>query len=871
MLSNISFLKVAKPILSNLIWIACAIYGFIVFFPTSVLTQIGLDASWVYGINHAAIHNLVFGKDIIFTYGPLGYLIPPLATEETFFANLLFQAAIHILLFTVLIVRTFSLQYSLQKLVLFLSLLFFYCLGGYFEYPLAILFILALSIDQILNPKFVKGWGLILGLFAGITLLIKFNIGFFTTTSLIIYLLSAVYQSASDEYRKAYLTALVNAIAALGSTAYIFLHPHLWVGLTKIVLCLVFSMSVSLVLQSRNNSIRCLFSKTHSFFEHSAAKLNKITGNHPSVLKFINTCKGANECRFQITYCLGLLLFIIFVPPCLLEYLRGCLAISSGYSSAMSMVGNHDQLKIGLVGLFLILFLLISRVISGDVGFALASSVLLFISFKHAFVRQLPAFSSLMPILVAIQIPRIRKAYLRKVAYFVYLYTLVLALTFAYVEFVPNLVAKLPPLSDKLSINTAIGKLSILSDLPSHKAMLRQQSDTALAERRLPTDMRKVIGNKLIDVIPWELVLVPVNNLNWQPRPIPQSYSAYTAFLDDMNFKSLYQVPRDYFLYSFMTIDGRHPFFDEPRTFFYVYCNYKVSPRFPEPVILGSQQNALNVSLLERQPESHCRTETRALSTTLAWRTEQALPEDAAIVRAAIKLRFSLLGKLYKTLFRAPPIRMRVTYEDGTVQIYRVVPENAENGILISHLSRNSDEAVALLSGDLPQRVKSFSLQTNNPLVYERTIGIKLSSYDLDASVKQQPLVRLSQMNEVQFIARATKQLLGSFDVAVVPSIGEFKDTVFVSGWAVDRSNASTTWILITTGMANQPLGILKTGERRLDVAKFLNEEKYLNSGWQGFIDSKKLGRGSHDLKMWIYEPSIQTVTYIGQKQIKIP
>jgi hypothetical protein len=867
MLSNISFLKVAKPILSNFIWIACAIYGSLIFFPKPVLTHIGLDPSWVYGINHAVIHKLVFGKDVIFTFGPLGYLIPPIATEQTFLTQLLFQATIHILLLTVLTIKALSLQNNLQKFILFFSLFVFYCCGGSLEYQMNILFLLMLSIDQVLNPKFVKKWALILGAFAGFSLLTKFTIGFFTATSLIIFLLAAVYQSFFKEDRNTYLIALFNAIAAIGSTAYIFLHPHPFFGLAKILLCLLFATSVSLLSQSKPNLLHRLFSKLNLFFEHHTTKLNKIVDSHPGTLRLIQ--EGASQCHFQLTYCLVLLLFIIFVPPALLDYLRGCLEISSGYSSAMSLVGSREQLTIGLIGLFLVIFLLISRVISGDVGFALASSVLLFIIFKHGFVRQIFAFSSVIPVVVAIQIPRIRKHLLRQLSYLIYIYALIIALTVA--EFIPNPASKLPLLSSQLSIKSASNTLAMFSDLKNHKAMLKQQSDEILTQRKLPSDIRDFIGNKPVDIIPSELAIVPANNLNWHPRTTLQSYVAYTDFLDEMNFKSLSENPRDYFLYSFTTIDGRHPFFDEPRTFFYVYCNYKVSPRFPEPVILGSQQNALNVSLLERQPESHCRTETRALSTTLAWRTEQALPEDAAIVRAAIKLRFSLLGKLYKTLFRAPPIRMPVTYEDGTVQIYRVVPENAENGILISHLSRNSDEAVALLSGDLPQRVKSFSLQTNNPLVYERTIGIKLSSYDLDASVKQQPLVRLSQMNEVQFIARATKQLLGSFDVAVVPSIGEFKDTVFVSGWAVDRSNASTTWILITTGMANQPLGILKTGERRLDVAKFLNEEKYLNSGWQGFIDSKKLGRGSHDLKMWIYEPSIQTVTYIGQKQIKIP
>src|SRR5882762_2834097 len=45
-----------------------------------VLPQIpatGLDGSWAHALNVAHAHNLVFGRDVIFTFGPLGYLFYP--------------------------------------------------------------------------------------------------------------------------------------------------------------------------------------------------------------------------------------------------------------------------------------------------------------------------------------------------------------------------------------------------------------------------------------------------------------------------------------------------------------------------------------------------------------------------------------------------------------------------------------------------------------------------------------------------------------------------------------------------------------------------------------------------------------------------
>lgn len=38
----------------------------------------GLDPSWVYGINQLPYTEFLFGRDVVFTYGPLGYLLVPL-------------------------------------------------------------------------------------------------------------------------------------------------------------------------------------------------------------------------------------------------------------------------------------------------------------------------------------------------------------------------------------------------------------------------------------------------------------------------------------------------------------------------------------------------------------------------------------------------------------------------------------------------------------------------------------------------------------------------------------------------------------------------------------------------------------------------
>src|SRR5271170_6738027 len=47
----------------------------------AVPAEYPLDSSWMIGINLAHVNHLVFGRDVIFTYGPLGYLLEPTFPE----------------------------------------------------------------------------------------------------------------------------------------------------------------------------------------------------------------------------------------------------------------------------------------------------------------------------------------------------------------------------------------------------------------------------------------------------------------------------------------------------------------------------------------------------------------------------------------------------------------------------------------------------------------------------------------------------------------------------------------------------------------------------------------------------------------------
>jgi len=72
------------------------------------------------------------------------------------------------------------------------------------------------------------------------------------------------------------------------------------------------------------------------------------------------------------------------------------------------------------------------------------------------------------------------------------------------------------------------------------------------------------IGNKTMDVIPWEFSVPWSYDLNWSPRPLVVSFIVFSTHLDKLNAQHfLDEEAPETITYSYNSIDGRYPLFDE--------------------------------------------------------------------------------------------------------------------------------------------------------------------------------------------------------------------------------------------------------------------------------------------------------------------
>jgi hypothetical protein len=231
---------------------------------------------------------------------------------------------------------------------------------------------------------------------------------------------------------------------------------------------------------------------------------------------------------------------------------------------------------------------------------------------------------------------------------------------------------------------------------------------SSFPERVAPEFVRQLIGTNSVDVFPSEATLALGSGLNYQPRPIPQSYVAMDAQLEarDVAFLESPQAPR--FIFQVLgekgaSPDGRYTLWDEPAVLRLLRQDY--TPR----LIFTNLQSAAPelppqmspILLSERRPAN-----AKPELVTLETRKEQAgrefiLPVETEELFARIKIKKTVLGRVVSFFYRGAPVSARFRLESGATKELRVIPSNLESGVLVNFFAEVTD----------PESTKNFLLR----------------------------------------------------------------------------------------------------------------------------------------------------------------
>ncbi len=215
--------------------------------------------------------------------------------------------------------------------------------------------------------------------------------------------------------------------------------------------------------------------------------------------------------------------------------------------------------------------------------------------------------------------------------------------------------------------------------------------------------LRAAIGQGTVDLFNYEQGLLFLNGLNYRPRPIFQSYSAYTGSLLQKN-AGFYRRPTapDFAIVRVGSIDERYPTQDDSLVLAELPTRYDFMLQEGESVLLRKKASAPAGELRRVAVAEH----------GVALGQEVAAP-DAAGHPLWLEASFPLswIGKLRALLYRPPQLFIVTTDSRGQEYRHRVVPTIASTGFVIQPMVLSSEDFADFVRGRGTKALRSLRFE----------------------------------------------------------------------------------------------------------------------------------------------------------------
>jgi hypothetical protein len=169
--------------------------------------------------------------------------------------------------------------------------------------------------------------------------------------------------------------------------------------------------------------------------------------------------------------------------------------------------------------------------------------------------------------------------------------------------------------------------------------------------------------------------------LKYSPRPVFQSYIVFSHPLVELNRRHLQsERAADNVIFDVETLDGRVPALQEGQLWPDVLSRYRVAGMTNNYVLLSKRSEPIAVDTL---PVSSVRT---------TWFKWLDVPKNELPLWVSIKLHRTALGTFLNILYKPPLIHLRVIFEDGKQEEFRVIPDTASVGFVLNPFIRSKED-----------------------------------------------------------------------------------------------------------------------------------------------------------------------------------
>ena len=377
-------------------------------------------------------------------------------------------------------------------------------------------------------------------------------------------------------------------------------------------------------------------------------------------------------------------------------YFINSISLASGFSEAMALDGNNNDIFLYLIASGLILFSIawqkgISK--SSKIFLLCIFFVFLFVSFKTGFTRHFGhSFITGTSILIAALIlPFLFKSKITVPVILLSLYTSI------YIDGQHTKISLLNNFASTFS-PAWYGLKNRLQD-PN---WVKQNYEVTLKFLHAQSSFPRLSGSA--DDYSYDQSYLIASGMNWSPRPIFQSYSVFTPKMAEKNKKYLLGDNRpDHLIFKIEPIDERIPSLEDGISWPVLLSHYQPDQLINDFLLLRKKISNQQAHLLSIKKEQHFIGEM------------VNVPAINQPIFAEIELKPTVWGLLAIWFFK--PQQLHVTFElkNGTKKQFRLIANMAKSGFLLSPLIEETAEFGLLYSENtlLNKQVKSFVISTS--------------------------------------------------------------------------------------------------------------------------------------------------------------
>jgi len=254
----------------------------------------------------------------------------------------------------------------------------------------------------------------------------------------------------------------------------------------------------------------------------------------------------------------------------------------------------------------------------------------------------------------------------------------------------------------------------------------KTDGDADIEKLKIPAQWRNYIGNKTIDIYPWNLMYAYANQFNWVPRPSVQS-SDLNEWLDKKvaTFYSDEKAPdfvlwhrsEDHFGRDMGYFESRYLLNAGPYTVDALFSSYNPVFKTREYILLEKSSHAKKTEVIPGE--------------TISLRLNQMVkvPDTRNNLKASVHVSLSTWGKILSPVYKEPAFFIKYKWSDGIEYDYNILRFNSPSGIWIQPFMTS-------LSNPDPARYKvdSVGFFSSHPTWSSEEVSLTWL-YDLSAQI----------------------------------------------------------------------------------------------------------------------------------------